>query len=106
MTAATGRREFLINVLKISGQITLANSAIYSVSLVSSKGKFGGLTAGAKCYDICGLPVAVGTVLPACSIYEGGPQNTMATYTCKSWGSWQMNVGGGSYIGFCGPGPC
>ncbi|MBC7467464.1 MAG: hypothetical protein H7256_15855 [Bdellovibrio sp.] len=36
-------------MLKASGQIALASTAIYSVSLFSSGGKFGGLTAGAKC---------------------------------------------------------
>lgn len=47
--AKIGRRTFLVSAAKFTGQMALANTAIYSVSLFEKGGKFGGLTAGAKC---------------------------------------------------------
>ncbi|MBC7465144.1 MAG: hypothetical protein H7256_04070 [Bdellovibrio sp.] len=70
------RRNFLVRVLKISGQITMANTAIYAVSLVSSKGSFGGLTAGAKgagwyCID---------PTTNSCAHFSGTPTYTNGPY--------------------------
>lgn len=103
----SGRREFLLNALRMSGQITVASSAIYSISLFNSGGKFGGLTAGAKCYDICGVDQPIGTILPACGIFIGGPQNVKQNYKCNIPGWQTQGPGTPVYIAFCpDPGPC
>ncbi len=41
------RRDMLMKALKLTGQIAIANTAIYSISLISGKDKFGNMTAAA-----------------------------------------------------------
>lgn len=102
MAAESGysKREFLIASLRLSGQIALGTAGIYSASLISGNGKFGGLTAGAKCSDICGGDVPIGTVMEGCLIFPGGPQNIKQKYECKSFG-WQQKNPSPTVIGFC-----
>lgn len=88
--ANSNRRDFLVTILKKTGQISIASSAIYTISLVSSDGAFGGLAAGAK---TCILPKPP----PSCG--GGTPKRCGPGFTCNSsTGLWEDNSD-------CAPGP-
>lgn len=84
------RRDFLIHILEKAGQLTLANSAIYIVSAIDSKGPLGGLVAGAK---TCTPPKPV-IACPPSTPKRCGPGFTCDTAT----GTWEDNRD-------CRPGP-
>lgn len=94
LTHVKSRRDFLVHLLEKTGQLTLATSAIYSISLLSAseKNPMGGLTAGAKS---CAMPKPV-VPCPASTPKRCGPGFTCDTST----GTWEDNRD-------CSPaGPC
>lgn len=81
----TDRRGFLLSTLKMSGQLALANTAIYTVSL-----SFGSLTAGAKCAPEMSTQVT--------SIPDGPPKRMYQRYRCIG-GVWTMEGSSWCQIG-------
>lgn len=90
----SSRRHFLIQTLKKSGQVAIASSVIYSISLVQGKGPFGNLAAGAKCCP--GSWVMDGArcapyVRPSDSRCEEGVVNTGVSSSCRTDWSWSCH---------------
>jgi len=89
-----GRRAFLINTLKASGQIALTSAGIYSISLIGSGGKFGGMTAGAKCcaghWGRDGAYCAAAPVPPASRCAEMSVTTSRGTGCVTDW-TWFCN---------------
>ncbi|MFZ3231654.1 MAG: hypothetical protein WA160_15705 [Pseudobdellovibrio sp.] len=99
------RRSFLLELVKVSGQITVASTVIYSVSLFE-KGKFGGMTAGAKdCPNADGsLLYPPGTVTDICTAQFSpgdGPTNINQQVTCQASGAWRNTGARPPFISWC-----
>lgn len=81
------RREFLLSILKASGQVMVAQAALYSVSLVD-----GSFKAGAKdCFgERSNRTFPPDTVVSICeTMQEGaGPTDLNDTVTCLPTGQW------------------
>ncbi|MFZ3228578.1 MAG: hypothetical protein WA160_00110 [Pseudobdellovibrio sp.] len=84
------RRNFLVNVLKKSGQITLASSVIYSISLISSDNQFGNMAAGAKA---CPGPMPSNSCPP---VWNPMTRSTVRQHRCGM--GWWCDVSTGVWV--------